>query len=54
MPSNRAYNDVDIVQTTQYMVPPNWITEKPPPESWELPKFKPFLIDDYHHLISEH
>ena len=42
MPSNRAYNDLDVVQPTRY---------KAPPEPWELPKFKPFLIGGYHQFI---
>jgi hypothetical protein len=47
MPSNRASNDLDLVQPTQYIVPPNWTAKKPPPKPWPLPKFEPLHIDDF-------
>jgi hypothetical protein len=45
MPSNRASNDLDLVQPTQYIVPPNRTAKKPPPKPWPLPKFEPLHID---------
>ena len=48
MPSSNQYEDIDIVQSTQYKVPPTRIAKKPPPESWKFPSFKPFEIDDWH------
>ena len=47
MPSNRARIDGDLVQKTQYKVPPNKIAKKPPPKPQPLPKFKPLHIDDW-------
>ena len=47
MPSNRAYKDPDIVPPTQYIVPPTRVAKEPPPEPWELPKFEPFIVDDF-------
>ena len=47
MPSNRAYIDPDVVKPTKYIVPPTCIAKEPPPEPWELPKFKPYNIDNY-------
>jgi len=47
MPSNRAYLDPDIVKPTKYIVPPTRIAKEPPVEPWELPKFEPYVIDDY-------
>ena len=47
MPSNRAFLDPDIVQPTKYIVPPTRVAKELPPEPWQLPKFKPFVIDGY-------
>ena len=47
MPFNRAYIDLDVVKPTKYIVPPTRIAKEPPLEPWELPKFKPYVIDDY-------
>jgi hypothetical protein len=47
MPSNHASNDPDLVQPTQYIVPPNRTAKKPPPKPWLLPKFEPLTIDDF-------
>ena len=47
MPSNRTSNDIDLVQPTQYKVPPNRVAKKPPPEPWELPDFKPLYINNF-------
>jgi hypothetical protein len=47
MPSNRARIDADLVQKTQYKVPPNKTAKKPPPKPWPLPKFEPLHIDDW-------
>src|ERR1700733_5097779 len=47
MPSNRTSNDIDLVQPTQYKVPPNRVAKKPLPEPWELPDFEPLHIDDF-------
>ena len=41
MPSNRTFNDIDLVQPTQYNVLLNRVAKKPPPEPWELPNFEP-------------
>ena len=48
MPSNRARIDADLVQKTQYNVPPNKTAKIPPPKPWPLPNFEPLLIDDWH------
>ena len=37
----------DIVQPTKYVVPPTRVAKELPPEPWQLPKFEPFIIDDY-------
>ena len=50
MPRNRARIDTDLVQKTQYNVPPNKTAKTPPPKPWPLPHFKPLHInnqDDY-------
>ena len=47
MPSNRTRIDADLVQKTQYNVPPNRIAKKPCPKPWPLPKFEPLHIDDW-------
>ena len=47
MPSNRAYFNPDVVKPTKYIVPPTRIVKEPPLKPWELPKFKPYIIDDY-------
>ena len=47
MPSNRARIDADLVQKTQYKVPPNKTAKKPPPKPWPLPEFEPLHIDDW-------
>jgi len=47
MPSNRTSNDIDLVQPTQYKVPPSRVAEKPPPKPWELTDFEPLHIDDF-------
>ena len=47
MPSNRAFLDPDIVQPTKYVVPPTCVAKELPLELWQLPKFKPFIIDGY-------
>ena len=47
MPSNCAFLDPDIVQPTKYIVPPTRVAKELPPEPWQPPKFKPFVIDDY-------
>jgi hypothetical protein len=47
MPSNRAFLDPDIIQPTKYIVPLTRIAKELPPEPWRLPKFEPFIIDDY-------
>ena len=47
MPSNRAFLDPNIIQPTKYIVPPTCIAKELPPEPWQLPKFEPFVIDDY-------
>jgi hypothetical protein len=46
MPSNRTRINADLVQKTQYNVPPNQIAKNPCPKSQPLPKFKPLHIDD--------
>ena len=47
MRSNRTSNDIDLVQPTQYNVPPNQVAKKPPPKLWKLPDFEPLQIDDF-------
>ena len=47
MPSNRTSNDIDLVQPTQYHVPPHRIAKKPPPKPWPLPDFVPLDIHDF-------
>ena len=47
MPSNRARIDIDLVQPTQYHVPPYRCAKKQYPKPWPLPKFKPLYIDDW-------
>ena len=47
MPSNCTSNNIDLVQPTQYKVPLNQVTKKPPPKLWELPNFKPLYINDF-------
>jgi len=47
MPSNQAFLNPNIVQPTKYVVPPTCVAEELPPEPWQLPKFEPFIIDDY-------
>ena len=47
MPFNRTSNDIDLVQLTQYKVPPNWVAKKLPLEPWELPDFEPLYINNF-------
>jgi len=47
MPSNCTRIDTDLVQKTQYKVPPNKTVKTPPLKPWLLPKFKPLHIDDW-------
>ena len=47
MPSNRTRIDADLIQKTQYNVPPNQIAKKPCPKPWSLPKFEPLHINDW-------
>ena len=47
MPSNRATIDADLIQKTQYKVPPNKTAKTPPPKPQPLPKFKPLYITDW-------
>ena len=44
MPYNRASNDIDFVQPTQYDVQPNQAAKNPPPEPRPLPDFTPFQV----------
>ena len=46
MPRNRARIDADLVQKTQYNVPPNKTAKTPPPKPWPLPHFEPLYIDN--------
>ena len=39
MPSNHARIDADLVQKTQYKIPPNKTVKNPPPKLWLLPEF---------------
>ena len=54
MPSNRATINTDLVQKTQYKVPPNKTAKTPLPKPWPLPKFKPLYITDWdnHSLLN--
>ena len=47
MPSNRTRINADLVQKTQYNVPPNRIAKKPCPKPWPLPKSEPLHINDW-------
>ena len=47
MPSNQAYLDPNIIKPTKYIVPPTRIAKEPPLKPWELPKFEPYVIDNY-------
>ena len=47
MPRNRARIDADLVQKTQYNVPPNKTAKTPPPKPWPLPHFEPLHIDNW-------
>jgi len=47
MPSNRTSDDIDLVQPTQYHVPPYRIAKKSPPKPWPLPDFVPLNIHDF-------
>ena len=47
MPSNRAYLNPDIIKPIKYIVPPTHIAKEPPLKPQELPKFEPYVIDDY-------
>ena len=47
MLSNRAFLDPNIVQPTQYVVPPTRAVKELPPEPWQLPKFEPFVRASY-------
>ena len=47
MPSNHASNDLDLVQPTQYLIPPNRTAKKPPPKPQPLPNFEPLTIDNF-------
>jgi len=47
MPSNHARIDADLVQKTQYKVPPNKMVKIPSPKPWPLPEFEPIHIDDW-------
>ena len=47
MPSNRTFNDIDLVQPTQYNVRLNRVAKKLSPEPWPLPDFMPLAIDDF-------
>ncbi|OCL00074.1 uncharacterized protein K441DRAFT_652445 [Cenococcum geophilum 1.58] len=38
MPSNHARIDVDLVQKTQYKIPPNKTAKKTPQKPWPLPE----------------
>jgi len=42
------FKDLDVVQKTQYKVPPTRIAKKTPPEPWPMPDFQPFLINNWH------
>ena len=39
MPSNHARIDADLVQKTQYKIPPNKTAKKTAPKPWPLPEF---------------
>ncbi|OCL05492.1 hypothetical protein AOQ84DRAFT_95918 [Glonium stellatum] len=43
MPSNRAFLDPSIVQSTKYVVPPTRVAKELPPEPWQLPEFEFFV-----------
>ena len=47
MPRNRARIDADLVQKTQYNVPPNKMAKTPPPKPWPLPEFEPLYINNW-------
>ena len=47
MPSNRTRIDIDLVQSTQYNVPPHKTAKIPPPKPWPLPNFEPLHIDNF-------
>ena len=47
MPSNRTSNDIDLVEPTQYNIPPNRTAKKPPPKPWPLPDFQPLQIHNW-------
>ena len=47
MPSNRARINANLIQKTQYKVPPNKTAKTPPPEPWPLPEFEPLHITDW-------
>jgi len=47
MPSNRARINIDLVQKTQYKVPPNKTAKTAPPKPWPLPEFKPLHINNW-------
>ena len=54
MPRNRARIDADLVQKTQYNVPPNKTAKTPPPKPWPLPHFEPLHINNWddHSLLN--
>jgi len=47
MPSNRAFLNPNIAQPTKYIIPLTCVAKELPLEPWQLPKFKPFIINDY-------
>ena len=47
MPSNRAFLNPNIVQPTKYIIPLTRVAKELPLEPQQLPKFKPFIIDNY-------
>ena len=47
MPSKSTFLDPNIIQHTKYVVPPSRVAKKLPPKPWPLPKFNPFIIDNY-------
>ena len=47
MPFNCAFLNLNIVQPTKYIIPLTCVAKELPLEPWQLPKFKPFVIDNY-------
>ena len=47
MSSNRARIDVNLVQKTQYNVPPNKTAKIASPKPWRLPEFEPLHINNW-------